>query len=130
MEELTVLRHGLTDGTVHPKKAKEALASEIVERYWGKDAAIQARRGFEHIFRDKELPEDIPEITLTSVSWLPQVMRDTGLVKGTSEAIRLIQQGGVRIDNETVTDSETRLRAGEHIIKVGKRRFYKVTIAQ
>jgi tyrosyl-tRNA synthetase len=130
MEELTALRQGLTDGTIHPKKAKEDLASEIVERYWGKDAALQAKKGFEHIFKDKELPEDIPEITLTAVSWLPQVMRDTGLVKGTSEAIRLIQQGGVKIDNETVTDSEIKLRAGEHIIKVGKRRFYKVTIAQ
>ncbi len=128
IEEFTALKRGLTDGTMHPKTAKEDLASEIVERYWGKDAAIQAKKGFEHIFKDKELPEDIPEITLSSVSWLPQVMRDTGLAKGTSEAMRLIQQGGVKIDNETVTDSKKRLGPGEHIIKVGKRRFYKVTI--
>ena len=55
-------------------------------------------------------------------------MKDTGLAKGSGEAIRLIKQGGVKVNNATITDHEIRLQQGEHIIKVGKRRFYKVII--
>jgi tyrosyl-tRNA synthetase len=55
-------------------------------------------------------------------------MKTTGLSKSTSEAIRLIQQGGVKINESTVTDPNAELREGEHIIKVGKRKFYKVKV--
>jgi tyrosyl-tRNA synthetase len=55
-------------------------------------------------------------------------MKDTGLAKSTSEAIRLIKQGGVRVNDATVTDPDTSLQLGEHIIRVGKRRFYKVIV--
>ena len=55
-------------------------------------------------------------------------MKETGLAKSTSEAIRLMKQGGVKINNAVVTDPEMKLSPGEHIIKVGKRRFYKVII--
>jgi tyrosyl-tRNA synthetase len=127
VEDFNLLKKGLPDGSIHPKKAKEDLASEIVERYWGKDAAIKAKAGFEHIFRDREIPEDIPEITVT-ISWLPQIMKDTGLAKSTSEAIRLIKQGGVKINNVTVNNPDTMLQHGEYIIKVGKRKFYKVIL--
>jgi tyrosyl-tRNA synthetase len=139
IEEFNALKKGLKDGTIHPKKAKEDLACEIAGRYWGKDAAIKAREGFEHIFRDREIPEDIPEITIAvghagsdadkaNGDWLPQIMKDTGLAKSTSEAIRLIKQGGVKINNNTVTDPQTMLSQGEYIIKAGKRKFYKVTL--
>ncbi|MBA3060592.1 MAG: hypothetical protein FP832_02895, partial [Nitrospirae bacterium] len=75
------------------------------------------------------------EVTTTSgmvkakANWLPQIMKDTGLVKSTSEAIRLIKQGGVKVNDATVTDTETRLlQKGEYIIKVGKRKFFKLII--
>ena len=55
-------------------------------------------------------------------------MKETGLAKSTGEALRLIKQGGVKVDDATVSDAETHLSAGEHIIRVGKRRFYKVII--
>lgn len=134
VEEFNALKKGLKDGTIHPKKAKEALAGEIVGRYWGSDAALKAREGFEHLFKDHEVPEDIPETTIDLTSsapntiWLPQIMKDTGLAKSTSEAIRLIKQGGVKINNNTVTDPQTMLSQGEYIIKAGKRKFYKVTL--
>jgi len=144
VEEFTVLKQGLADGTVHPKKAKEDLAAEVVERYWGKDAAIKAREEFEHIFRDKELPDDIPAITITlegkgvgsgtldvelkKKTWLPQLMKDSGLAKSTGEAIRLIKQGGVKVNDATAADPDMKLAQGEYIIKVGKRRFLKVKI--
>ncbi|MEW6419658.1 MAG: tyrosine--tRNA ligase [Nitrospirota bacterium] len=140
IEELNLLREGIRNGSVHPKRAKEDLAMEIVERYCGEDEALKAKEEFEHIFKYKEIPENIgvvelilpiPEAPATgkaNVNWLPQIMKDTKLVKSTSEAIRLIKQGGVKINDITVTDPDTMLTQGEHIIKVGKRRFLKVIL--
>ncbi len=128
MEEFNALKQGLANSSVHPKKAKVDLAAEVVERYWGKEAAINAKEEFEHIFRDKETPEDIPEISVPSSGWLPQIMKDAGVAKSTSEAIRLMKQGGVKIGETAITDPDAKLQTGEHIIKVGKRRFLRVTI--
>jgi tyrosyl-tRNA synthetase len=152
LEELEFLKkHALdVDGSFNDLNAKENLALEIVERYWGKDAAIRAREEFNHLIQKKDLPDDIPSKTITlkiedavhkhsvtspdlavspkANNWLPQVMKETGLAKSTSEAIRLINQGGVRVNDGTVTDPDTSLQLGEHIIRVGKRRFYKVIV--
>ena len=145
LDELNSLREGLRNGTIHPKKAKEDLALEIVERYWGKDEALKAREEFEHIFKQKGLPDGIPtyniiveggsrsggtvDITISkNINWLPYIMKETGLAKSTSEAIRLIKQNGVKVNDNTVTDPNIILDKGEHIIKVGKRKFYKVII--
>ena len=150
LEELESLKKQILDGSFNDLNAKENLALEIVERYWGKDAAIRARGEFNRLIQKKDLPDDIPSkiITLTienavhkhsvtsldlavspkANNWLPQVMKDTGLAKSTSEAIRLIKQGGVRVNDGTVTDPDTSLQLGEHIIRVGKRRFYKIIV--
>jgi tyrosyl-tRNA synthetase len=129
MEELQELKRGLKEGRVHPKKAKEDLALEIVERYWGKEEALKAREEFERIFRDKGLPENIPEYKASTVTWLPQIMKDSGVTKSTSEAIRLIKQGAVSINGERCTDPDKTLPQGEHLLKVGKRRFLKVILS-
>lgn len=137
IEELNALKEGLQTGKIHPKRAKEDLALEIVERYWGKDEAIRAKEEFERVFKDRGMPDEIPAITISvaehikvgeTVNWLPQVMKDTKLAKSTSEAIRLIKQGGVKLNDTTVTDPNMNLTWGEHIIKVGKRKFYKVIV--
>jgi tyrosyl-tRNA synthetase len=130
LDELNSLKKGLRDGSVHPKKAKENLAAEIVERYWGRGEAVKARQEFEQIFKQKGLPDEIPAKNISPAdSWLPQIMKDTGLAKSTSEAIRLIRQGGVKVDEHTVSDQDARLEQGEYILKVGKRRFCKVIVA-
>jgi tyrosyl-tRNA synthetase len=146
IEELNALKEGIQTGKVHPKRAKENLALEIVERYWGKDEALKAKEEFERVFKDKGMPDEIPvkiitgSIKLTgptvkvsasggpNIDWLPQVMKDTGLAKSTSEAIRLIKQGGVKLNGSSVTDSDTLLQQGEHLIQVGKRKFHKVIV--
>lgn len=144
IDELTVLKQAAKNGTLDDLKAKEDLALEVVERYWGKEAATKAKEEFGHL-RDKELPDDIPEITISlkgesrsgsvveveakkNPSWLPQIMKDSGLAKSTGEAIRLIKQGGVKVNDTVVADPEVKLTHGEYIIKVGKRRFLKVRI--
>ncbi|MDH5202852.1 MAG: tyrosine--tRNA ligase [Nitrospirota bacterium] len=145
MEELDSLKEGIKNGKVHPKHVKEDLALEIVERYWSKDEAIKVKEEFDHIHKEKGIPDDmpvkiyvwaestlpLPEVSATgraNINWLPQIMKDTGLAKSTSEAIRLIKQGGIKVNDVVVTDSNTMLTQGEHIIKVGKRKFYKVII--
>jgi tyrosyl-tRNA synthetase len=143
VDELASLKQKAQEGSLDCLKAKSDFAMEIVARYHGTQAAERAREEFEHI-RDKELPDDIPAITITlegesgsggtmeaelKKTWLPQLMKDSGLAKSTGEAIRLIKQGGVKVNDGTVTDPDMKLSQGEYIIKVGKRRFLKVTIA-
>jgi tyrosyl-tRNA synthetase len=130
LDTLHSLKQGLKNGSVHPKKAKEDLALEIAGRYWDKDAALQAKEEFETVFKDKGLPDDIPVLTVDDKEqdvWLPKIMKDSGLAKSTGEAMRLIKQGGVHVDNEKWTDPNKKLSAGqEHLLKVGKRRFLKL----
>jgi tyrosyl-tRNA synthetase len=129
IEELERLREGIRDGSVHPKKAKEDLAMEIIERYWSRQDAARAKEEFEHVFRDKGLPEEIPVFELhwgEEEIWLPGVMKSSRLSSSTGEAMRLIRQGGVHVDDEKVTDPDMKLKKGEHLIKVGKRKFMKV----
>jgi tyrosyl-tRNA synthetase len=139
VEELKLLKEGLEKGIIHPKRAKENLALEIVERYWGKEEALNAKEKFERVFKEKGLPDAIAKITIqisevsatgrSNINWLPQIMKDIGSVKSTSEAIRLIKQGGVKLNGTTITDTDTKLDMGlEYLIQVGKRRFYKVIV--
>jgi tyrosyl-tRNA synthetase len=129
IDELNDLKKGIKDNSVHPMEAKKSLASEIVERYHGREAAIKAREEFENIFKDKGLPDDMPVFKLNEGDteiWLPKVMKLSGLVKSTGEAIRLIKQGGVSVNNEKWDDPDKNLPAGEYLLKVGKRRFLKI----
>ena len=111
------------------KPLKEDLAGEVVERYWGKEAAVHARSEFASIFKDKGVPEEVPVFELAwegEEMWVPRIMKIAGLCAGTGEAVRLIKQGGVHIDERRIDDPETRLGRGEHLFKVGKRKFMKI----
>jgi tyrosyl-tRNA synthetase len=127
VEELNALKQKEQEGSLDYLKAKSDFAMEIVTRYHGQREAERAREEFEHI-RDRELPDNIPAMTIPPGGWLPQLMKDSGLAKSTSEAIRLIKQGGVKVNDGAITDPDMKLTQGEYIIKVGKRRFLKVTI--
>ncbi len=129
LEEFNELKKGIKEGTVHPKKAKEALAMEIIERFWSKEEALKAKEEFERVFKQRGLPDEIPEVRYYFNSeevWLPQILKDTGICKSTGEAMRLIKQGGIRIDDKKVSDTQFKLSSGEYIIRIGKRRFYKL----
>ena len=130
IDELKDLKQGLAAGTVHPKKTKENLAAEIVERYWGKEAARLAAEEFERIFRDKGLPDEVPTVTLSwdgEEMWLPKIMKVSGIVPSTAEAIRLIKQGTVKIDVDRIYTPDLNLKAGSYLIRAGKRKFVKVS---
>ncbi len=131
LDELKTLKTGIKDGSVHPKKAKEDLAQEIVERYHGKEASLKAKQEFENIFKSKGMPDEIPvhmpkweEEDL----WLPGLMKTSGLVKSSGEGIRLIKQGAVSINGEKCNDQDRKLTKGEYLLKVGKRKFLKIIV--
>ena len=129
--EIERLRQEMEAGRLHPKKVKQRLARELVARFHGPEAAERAEANFERVFRDHRLPDDIPEKRIEvegDAVWLPRLLVAAGLVKGTGEGRRMIQQGAVSIDGERITDVEHEVPAdrGELLLKVGKRRFCKV----
>ena len=129
LKELNLLKEDIEKGTIHPKKAKENLALEIVERYWGKDEALKVKEEFEHIFKEKGLPDEIPVFELEweeDEMWVPKIMKLSGLTSSTGEAIRLIKQGGVSINDKKYADPDGKLVRGNYLFKVGKRRFMRV----
>jgi len=113
----------------HPMEAKRALAREMVARYHGGEAAVKAEHDFLQQFRQKELPDDIPVVRLSSEGpvWICRLLSAAGLAESNGEARRLIQQGGVKLDGEKVTDADCEIESvGELIVQAGKRRFARV----
>jgi tyrosyl-tRNA synthetase len=132
------LREDLKSGSRDPRDAKKELAMELVTRYHGAEEADKAREKYHAVFEEKNLKDleatfPVLEVSATSsdnATWLPQVMKEAGLVKGTSEAIRLIKQGGVKLGEAVVTDTNKRVGIGEHLVKVGKKKFYKIMVKE
>jgi len=116
-----------------PMATKMRLASELVGRYHGEAAAKQAAERFDREVRQGAQPEALPEMTLSSehltngAIWLPRLIRISGLAQTTSEARRLIVQGGVSLDGKTVADTEAEITPHNGmVLKVGKRRYLKI----
>ncbi|WP_449244903.1 tyrosine--tRNA ligase [Desulfobacca acetoxidans] len=126
------LKDDLASDVLHPRLAKENLAKEMVARYHSPGAAEEAARQFAAVFREGALPEEIEAICLAVTEnsiWLPKVLHQAGLAAGTSEARRLIQQGGVQVDGEKVSSVELELPVGQtYLLRVGKRKFKKVEL--
>jgi len=116
----------------NPRDIKAGFAREIVARFHGRQAAAAALAEFEARFRQGEMPSDMPEYRIRSEeSGVPiaQVLKQAQLVASTSEALRLVQQGGVKLDGEKVSDRALRLAKGiSAVLQVGKRKFARVTI--
>ncbi len=120
------------EGGRNPRDVKFLLGEEIVERFHDAAAAIAARETFIARFRQGEMPEDIPEKTLETDGdgiGIAAALKQCGLTSSNAEAFRLIQQGGVRIDGEKVSDRSLQLEAGfSGILQVGKRKFCKAHV--
>jgi tyrosyl-tRNA synthetase len=117
----------------NPRDIKVAFAQEIVARFHSKAAAEKALADFEARFRQGEVPEDIEERTISGGGkpvLIYQAIKQAGLTASTSEAMRMIEQGGVRLDGEKVSDKGLELRpGGPYVVQVGKRKFAKVTVS-
>ncbi len=128
-DALLKLKSDVHGGKVNPKHAKEDLAFEMVKRYWGNEAALNARKEFEHVFREKRLPSEVPEVKFewpSSEYWIAGIMKDCDITASSSGAMSLIKQGGVKVDGKKVTDPKATLQPGDYLIQVGKRKFVKI----
>ena len=118
----------LNDSSINPMDIKRELARKIVELYYDKEKALEAENHFNNITVSKGLPEDIQEYLIEKEDLLVNIIFDSGLLSSKSEARRMIKQSAGRIDGEVVNNIQLTLSPGEErILKVGKRRFLKVT---
>jgi tyrosyl-tRNA synthetase len=116
----------------NPRDIKVLLAQEIVTRFHSRAAAEMALAEFEARFRQGVLPEDMPEVTVsasTGIIGITQLLKQAGLVESTSDALRMITQGAVKLDGERVIDKTLQLQMGVVVVaQVGKRKFARVTV--
>ena len=130
MAEIKRFKDEIAQGK-NPRDIKFLLAKEIVARFHSVIVADHAQDDFIARFQKGALPEDMPEIQLATVDGclaIANVLKEAGLTQSTSEAMRMIKQGAVRIDNERVGDQGLMLQAGAvHVIQVGKRRFARIS---
>jgi len=117
----------LNDPEKNPRDLKRKLARKIIELYHDKDAAMKGEKHFDKIFVMKGTPEDIPEISLKTVSLIVDVLNEQKIVNSKTEGRRMIKQNAVRINGQLCKDIQYQIVPGqEYIIKVGKRRFIKI----
>nr|WP_052170674.1 tyrosine--tRNA ligase [Massilia sp. JS1662] len=128
IQDLAALKAEVEGGR-NPRDAKVALAQEIVARFHSQQAAEDALADF--VNRSKGgIPDDVPEVAVTGAPLgLPQLLRQTALCASSSEAMRMIDQGGVRIDGTVVSDKALQVQAGTFVLQVGKRKFARVTLS-
>ena len=128
MDAIEALKREVQGGR-NPKEAKVALAKEITSRFHGAAAADAAEQDF--INRSKGgVPDDIPDVPLVGAPMgIAALLKAAGLAPSSSEANRLIDGGGVRVDSSVVSDKGLKLNAGTYVVQVGKRKFARVTLA-
>ena len=131
-DEIAAWQRSVLEGA-NPRDIKFRLGEELVSRFHGAAAARRAQEGFVARFQRGALPDEIPEIEARTDGAglaIANLLRNAGLVSSTSEAIRLIGQGAVRIDGERVEDARLHCVPGAvHVYQVGKRRFARVTVS-
>jgi tyrosyl-tRNA synthetase len=128
LQDLAALKAEVEGGR-NPRDAKVALAQEIVARFHSQQAAEDALADF--VNRSKGgIPDDVPEVAVSGAPLgLAQLLRQTGLCASSSEAMRMVDQGGVRIDGNVVSDKALQIQAGTFVLQVGKRKFARVTLS-
>lgn len=131
ISEVRALRMSIEEGR-NPRDIKVLLAQELVARFHGQAAAVAALEDFEARFQRNAIPDVIPEVVLAAVDGglgVAAVLKQAGLTSSTSESLRMIDQGGVRIDGEKLTDRAAMVKAGAVVVlQVGKRKFARVTV--
>jgi tyrosyl-tRNA synthetase len=128
LAEIAKMKEEVLSGR-NPRDFKVALAQEIVTRFHDAGAAEKALEDFNHRAKGG-VPEDIPEIALTGAPiGIGQLLKQANLVPSTSEALRNVEQGGVKVDGATVSDKALKVEAGTFLVQVGKRKFAKITLS-
>jgi len=131
LEEIAQLKEGVANGA-NPRDVKIALAREIIARFHSEDAAEAAYQDFVQRFQKNAIPDEMPEVSISLTDeglGIANVLKEAGLVASTSDAMRMIKQGAVKIDGDKVEDSRLRLsEEGTRVYQVGKRKFARITL--
>ena len=129
MSHIQALRAEVQAGR-NPRDVKVDFAMEMVERFHSAEAARDALAEFEARFKQGAIPDDIAEVSLPGAPMgIVTVLKQSGLAPSSAEAIRNIEQGGVRVDGGKISDRSLQLEAGTYVIQIGKRKFARVSIA-
>jgi len=127
LDEIARFRRESEEGR-NPRDFKVLLAQEIVARFHSQADAERALEDFNHRAKGG-VPDDIASVTLSGAPLaIGQLLKQAGLVSSTSEALRNVEQNGVRIDGTVISDKALKIEAGEYVVQVGKRRFARVTL--
>ena len=127
-----VLESGVAAPAVNPNTSSLPLNgfSDLVKAYGPAVVNVQVEGTVRTSNQMQGIPDDVPEVSLSGAPvGLPQLLRQTGLCASSSEAMRMIDQGGVRIDGTVVSDKALQIQAGSFVLQVGKRKFARVTLA-
>jgi tyrosyl-tRNA synthetase len=127
--EVAAIVAGLGDGSLHPGETKRRLAREIVGLYWDEDAALTAEAAFDRLFKQHDVPDEVPDHPLPpdEAIWVPALLHAAGLVASNSEGRRMLSQGAVKLDGDRVrTDRVLRTDLVGAVLQVGKRRFVRL----
>lgn len=127
--QIEALKAGVEDGSLHPKKVKEALALEITGRFHSEEAALVAQGEFERVHAQSEIPTEMEEFALQGPIWIAKALVDCALSPSTSQSRREIKQGSVKIDQHKISDEQYQLEPGEYVLQVGKRKFARIKVA-
>jgi len=128
LKDIEQLKTDVEAKTVHPKKAKDMLAIEIVDRYHGSGAGQIAANEFTKIFAKKDIPTDMKTYELVAGVGILQALVDCELVPSTSQGRRDIKGGAVKIDQQKIDDDKMNLEIGEYVLQKGKKNFVKVVV--
>lgn len=133
LADLAEMKNKMATGQLHPMEAKKALGREIVTRFHGAAAGDEAMENFVKRFRDNEIPEEMPQVAYNLADGavlLARAMSEAGLTKSNGEGRRAIDQGGVKLNGEKVSDTNLELAdAGEYIVQIGRRRFARIVVS-
>ncbi len=130
VEEIQALKDSVSEGA-NPRDLKRRLSHMVVARFHSEEAADQAQTVFIEQFSKKNIPTDVPTVTLTAQQLampLGVLLRELSMASSSSEGSRLIKQGAVRLDNAVIQDMEPFKRGQTHVLQVGKRRLLKVKV--
>jgi tyrosyl-tRNA synthetase len=135
LDEINKIKMGLESNNLHPRDVKKRLARELVILYHGQSAAIMAEEEFEKVFKNKLYPEEIKKLEIKKdvlkdgKRGIVNLVKDSGILGSTGEAIRMVRQGGVRVNGEKISDPHINLTVKDGmIIKIGRLNFIKLVI--
>ena len=128
LDEVNDLIIKVESGTVHPRDAKMRLAAEITEIFHGEEGAKAAEEHFIRVFRQKKVPDNMPERIINEPIGLLNLIREVGFIKSNKEARRQIKQNAVKLDGETITDPHMTIEPADapRVLRVGKRKFLRL----